>query len=160
MFFKHWPSKLIKMATPCPGCDEFVEIEESVAGDSDDFDLKTAVRNWRMCRDLADRYNRYLVQYGAAAATALGIAAATGGLFATADAVRGNAGKAPIDEAISNLIWGLMGVSFVIFVSSGLLLVLAFGIRERAEKRAAQHLHRLIGLKPEPFFPKSEDQSP
>lgn len=154
---------LKKWATPCPGCDE--PDEDGTV----DIGLETAVRNWRMCRDLADRYNRYLVQYGAAAAATLGIGGATGGLLATADAIVRNAANVPTHTFIGFTlpmhpivvftIGGLIAINSVIFIASSLLLLVAFGIRGRAEKRAAQHLSKLIPLVPDRFLPSSEDLS-
>ncbi len=152
MLFNDWLSKWIQKISPCTACDD------SDADESGEIDLNTAIRNWRMCRDLADRYNRYLVQYGAAAATALGIAAATGGLFATADAVVKNASKtASLPDVISKLIWGLLGVSFAIFIASAILLLVAVVIRGWAENSASRHLYKLIELEPRRFLPSNEE---
>ena len=155
MIVKKLFTTLTKWATPCPGCDESDEkVLRSI-------EIETATRNWRMCRELADRYNRRLVQYGAAAATALGVGGASGGLLATADAiVRNSVDNEQIPGFIIYIIGVLIGLSSFIFIAGTVLLLAALGIRGRAENRAAAFLNKVIELRPELFLPSSEDLRP
>ena len=115
-----------------------------------------------MCRELADRANRNMMQFGAATAAILGIGAALVGLLATADAIVINAADSngePPNEIRLFVMYLVVGI-FAISLVSALLTVFAYTIRGRAENRAAKHLNTLILLEPKSFLPNSEDLRP
>jgi hypothetical protein len=113
------------------------------------------LQGYHQASEEASRQNRNLLQYGAAAATALGIGAGSGSIFALADSVAKTQ-----DSAASLPGWGvalLAGEVTVLGVAVVVLLVLlcrAYVLRRRAEQDADAYLARLIAAEPARYWPK------
>ena len=117
--------------------------DESHVGDVDFIRTLTA---WHRARDDARRYNRNLLQLGAAIAAILGIEAGSGGVFAIANGINGNE---PLPEWASLQLIALTGFALVVGGIFGLLAIWSYFRRGQAEQKAEQNLEYLFTLDPE-----------
>ena len=111
------------------------------------------LEEWHLAREEANRYNRNLLQYGAAVAAVFGIGAGSGSVLALASA-QNDQGET------SALLWGgggLAGALLVFSVILAFLLVHAFRQRRSAERRADEYHRKLVRHAPERFLPKQEE---
>jgi len=115
------------------------------------------LRAWGVGVELAERYNRNLLQYGGGIAAVLGISAGGGGILALAKAIPGAQPRDSVpfvaNDTLATLLLALAIVAAIAALGLGILLCRAFGGRTRAEAEADLHLRRLIELRPESFAP-------
>ena len=116
--------------------------------------VRSDLRGYHLAREEATRHNRNLLQYGAAIATALGIGAGSGSIFALADSVAKTQ-----DSAVSLPDWAvalLAGLVAILALAVVVLLFLLYGtfmLRRRAEQDMDTHLSRLIDADPARYWP-------
>jgi len=111
------------------------------------------LEDWHLAREEANRYNRNLLQYGAAVAAVFGIGAGSGSVLALANA------QTEEGENMA-LLWGAIGLAGAVLVFSvilAFLLVAAFQQRRSAERRADESHRKLVRHAPERFLPKQEE---
>jgi hypothetical protein len=120
------------------------------------------LQGWHRAKEEASHYNRNLLQYAAGIAAGLGIVAGSGGILAVALAVNGTTDAPP--PAVGSLPFWILVTLLVLSYLSALIsaillgfLALAFVRRRRAERRAANHLERLIGLMPHYYLPTKDE---
>lgn len=119
--------------------------------EADDLAWVVELSGWRVARQAARRANRNLLQYAASFAALIGIGAGAGGVFAMAEAVN----KSTATQVVPGI--ALLAALLIASVFAiGLLLLIASAYRNRraAERRADEHLRRLISARPHHFMPK------
>ena len=112
------------------------------------------VQAWLEAKDKSERYNRNLMQYGAAIAAVLSILAGSGGIFAVANALRMEGGSLPFWA------WIILGVITVVGIAALFLLLIllffSFLRRKEAEADAVRERGNLIAQDHTRFLPTSQ----
>ena len=121
--------------------------EEKVNGS-----IENLVADWQIAKDRANRYNRNLLQFGAAIAGVVGIFAGSAGVFAMAQRIQ--------TTSDPSLTWTLAcltsaGTFFFLILLIGLMG--SFNARNRYEKMAEETLRQIVLHDPNRFLPNKED---
>ena len=114
--------------------------------------IENLVADWQIAKDRATRYNRNLLQFGAAIAGVVGIFAGSAGVFAMAQRIQPTAAN-----SLTYTLACLTAAGIVFFLILLIGLVGSFNARNRYEKIAEETLRQIVLHDPDRFLPNKED---